>query len=315
MNCRSVLKSLNISLIDFNDFSYALSPDREINPEKSLVESIAENGIIHPPAVKKTTAGTYVIVSGRKRLHAFRSIFPEEQSCFCIIFSETAPEIDVCSYLLEEIIIRRQLTPVEKGIFLRKVSSLIDEKSITDKFLSRLGMPRDPMQITHGQMLLDLDAPLVRALHRGNLHESVAQDLLALSSDDRLAIYGVISALKLGVNYQKKLIMICRELAGREQKPIGSLLAEDDVREILNHREANSPQKAKNLMNLLRRKYKPRSSQAEEEFNHFVSSLQLPENISVTHTPSFEDDLLTLAITVSDKKLLLKILSKIEDAT
>jgi ParB family chromosome partitioning protein len=315
MNRRSVLKSLDVSLIDFNDFSYALSPGRWISPENSLTESIAENGIIHPPAVKKTTGGSYVIVSGRKRLQVFRSLFPEEQSCFCIIFSETTPEIDIYSYLLEEIIIRRQLTPVEKGIFLQKISSVIDEKRITEKFLSRLGLPRDPIQIKRGQKLLDLDAPLVKALHQGNLHESVAQEMLALSSDDRLAIYEVISTLKLGVNYQKKLMRICQELAGREQKSIGSLLKEDDVQETLNHREANPPQKAKNLMSQLMRKYKPRSSRAEDEFNHFVSSLRLPKNISVTHTQSFEDDLLTLAVTASDKKFLLKILGKIKDAT
>jgi len=315
MNHHIVLKSLDISLIDFDDFSYAVSPDREITPERPLIESIAAHGIIHPPAVKNTISGTHLIVSGRRRLQAFHSLFPEKRSCDCLVFSESVSELDIFSFLLEEIIIRRQLTPIERAVFLQKTSTFIDEKQITEIFLPRMGLPRDPAQIKKNQKLLDLDDPLILALHRGDLHEAVGQDLLPLSSNDRLAVYDVISSLQLGVNYQKKLITIVRELAAREKKTIGSLLGAVEVLDILNHRDANPPQKAKNLMNLLMRQYKPRSSKAEDEFNRLVTSLQLPKNISITHTPSFEDDSLTLAITFSDKKALLDILSKIKDAT
>ena len=314
MNQHPVLKSLDISLIDFDDFSYAVSPAREINPERSLTESIAGHGIINPPAVKDTGSGTYVIVSGRKRLHAFHSLFPEKRFCDCLVFSESVPEFDLFLFLLEEIIIRRQLTPIERAIFLQKISSFMDEKQITEIFLPRMGLPRDPAQIRKNQKLLDLDDPLILALHRGSLHEAAVQDLLSLSSSDRLAVYDVISTLQLGVNYQKKLITIVRELAVREKKSIRSLLGGHDILEILNHRDANPPQKTKNLMNLLMRKYKPRSSEAEAEFSRLVASLQLPPNMSLTHTPSFEDDSLTLAITFSDKKFLLDILNKIKNA-
>jgi len=315
MNHHFVLKSLDISLIDFNDYSYSVSPDREINPEGSLSESIADHGIIHPPAVKNTISGAYVIISGRRRLQAFHSLFPEKRSCDCLVFSESVSEFNVFSFILEEIIIRRPLTPIERAVFLQKTSSFMDEKRITETFLPRMGLPRDPAQIKKNLKLLDLDDPLIQALHRGDLHEAVVQDLLTLSSNDRLAVYDVISTLQLGVNYQRKLITIVRELAAREKETIGSLLGGREVLEILNHRDANPPQKTKNLMNLLMRQYKPRSSKAEDEFNRLAASLQLPKNISITHTPSFEDDSLTLSITVSDKKTLLDILSKIKDAT
>jgi ParB family chromosome partitioning protein len=315
MHQHIISKRLDISRINFDDFSYSISPDREFYPDKLLRESIARNGIIHPPIVKETISGSYVIVSGRKRLGAFRAVFPEEKMCLCMILSGGISDADVFSVLLEEIITRRQLSPIEKALFLKKISSLVDEKQIVQEFLTRMGLPRDPVQIKHGKMLLDLEDILIHALHRGDLPETMAREIMPLSADDRLAVYGVISALHLGINYQKKLLTICRDLAGREGRSIASLLNDKEVREILNHRDANPPQKTKNLMNHLVRRYTPKSSQAEEEFNRFVASLHLPPNISVKHTPSFEDDSLTLAITLSDKKTLQELLNIIKDAT
>lgn len=307
--------NLDISLIDFEDFSYSISPDGKTVPEKSLLNSIAAYGIIHPPVVRKKGPGSYAIVSGRTRLHAWSSIFPERQACVCMLFPEEAPDIDVFSYLLEEILVRRKLTLIEKALFLQKVSPLTEKKLIAEKFLSRLGFSAvDPSQISRTLKLLELEPPLIQALHQGELHEAVARDILSLSSSDRLAVYRVISALKIGMNYQKRLLMICRELAGRQQRTIVSLLDDAAVQEILNHRESNPPQKTKNLMNLLMRKYRPRSSSAEDAFKRYVASLKLPQNVSITHTPSFEDDFLALSITLTDKKSLENILPLLKNA-
>lgn len=295
-------KSLTTSLIDFADFSYSISPDREIILDESFVISIARHGILSPPVVKEIEADSYVIITGRKRLLAFRTLFPEEKSCICMIIPAQMPEIDIFSILLEEILISRHLTPIEKGNFLQNITPLIDEKHIAKEFLPRINLPPDPFYIKQSIMLLNLEEPLIRAIHQGQINERVAQEMVSLSAKDRLAVFHILSSLQHSVSNQKKLLKICRELASREDRTIAAILADKEVQEILNHQGANPPQKTKNLMNWLSRKYMPRSTQAEDEFKRFVASMKLPQNVSVDHTPFFEDDSITLSITFSNRR-------------
>ena len=302
MNQQICPKSLDTSLIDFADFSYSISPDREIVLDKSFTKSITRYGILHPPLVKEREPDSYVIVTGRKRLFAFRTLFPEEKMCICRITPAQMPEINIFSILLEEVLTNRQLTPIEKAIFLQKISPLIDEKFIAKEFLPRIGLPPDPFYFRQSVTLLKLEEPLIRAIHQGNINEIVAQDIVSLAAKDRLAVYHIMSYLQFSVSNQKKLLNICRELASREDTTIAAILKDTGVQEILNHKDANPPQKTKNLMSWLSRKYMPRNSQAEDEFKRFAASMRLPQNVSVDHTPYFEDDSVTLSITFSNRE-------------
>jgi hypothetical protein len=307
-------ESLDISLIDFEDFSYSISPDREIIRDESVEKSITRHGILHPPIVKKKHTKSYVIVAGRKRISAYRSIFfPENKSCYCMIIPAQTPEINVFSILLEENLTNRQLTPIEKAIFLCKISPLTDEKYIAKAFLPRLDLPPNPYYIKQSTMLLDLEEPIIRAIHQGLINEKVTREIASLSAEDRLAVFHVISSLHPSASNQKKLIDICRELASRENSSIAAILEDKEARKILNHQEANPPQKTKNLMNCLYRKYMPRSSHAADEFKLFAASMHLPENVSLTHTPFFEDDSITLSINFSNRKSAQNAWKKIKD--
>jgi hypothetical protein len=59
----------------------------------------------------------------------------------------------------------------------------------------------------------------------------------------------------------------------------------------------NIPQKIDHLGNKLQQDLAPSSTQAEEVFIKQVKSLQLPANHALSHSPSFEKDEITLAIT------------------
>jgi ParB family chromosome partitioning protein len=304
MNLNACSRTLQISRIDFTDFSYAVSPEQDIFFEETLRNSIARHGILHPPITRETDSGTYVIVTGRKRLFAFRSLYPETNACCCLVIPREVPDIDVYSVLLEDIRLSRPLTPIEKGLLLKKITPLAGVEYIVDKFLPRMDLPPDPFHVRQSLMLLELEEPIIRAIHRGLLHESVARDLSSLPAADRITLFHVMTSLRLSVNYQKKLVTTCREIAGREQKNIAELLESCEVRAILNHLEANPPQKAKNLMTWLTRRHMPRSSKAETEFASFAAAMKLPGRVTIQHTPFFEDDALTLSITFADRKSL-----------
>lgn len=313
MNQRICPKSLDIPLIDFSDFSYSISPDREILLDESFKESIFKHGILHPPIVKEIEPNSYVIVAGRKRLLAFRTLFPKEKSCICMIIPTQVSKIDTFSIQLEEIHTSRQLTPIEKAFFLQKITPLIDNEHIVKEFLPRLDLPPDPFYLKQSVLMLNLEESLISAIHQGDINEKMAREISSLSAKDKQAVFHILSSLQFSISNQKKLLNISRELASREDRSIAEILEDENIQDILNHPEANPPQKTKNLMNYLSRKYRPRNSEAEDQFKRFATSLRLPKNVSVNHTPFFEDDLITLSITFSNRKFVQNAWKTIKD--
>jgi len=314
MNLNACPSTLQISRIDFTDFSYAVSPDRDIILDDTFRNSIARHGFLHPPIIRETDSGTYVIVTGRKRLFAFRSLYPEASACCCLIIPREVPDIDVYSVLLEDIRISRQLTAVEKALLLEKISPLVDVEYIVNEFLPRMDLPPDPFHIRQSLVLLELEEPIIHAIHRGVVHDSVARDIFSLPAADRMALFHIMTSLRLSVSYQKKLVTTCREIASREQKNIAELLESQEASSILNHREANPPQKTKNLMAWLSHKHMPRSSQAEAEFAGFIAAMKLPGKVTIQHTPFFENDAVTLSITFANRKSLQDAWEEIKNA-
>ena len=308
------IKNIGLSQVDFNDLSYAIAPIPEGEIDSTLKASIARHGILHPPIVREINPVSYTIIAGRKRLLAWRSL-AKEQTCNCLIISRQIPEFEIFHILLAEIQLVRQLTMVEKALFLQKIAAVAEEKQIVKEFLPRLNLAPDPSVMKQTLRLLELEAPILKSIHQGYVNETVARDFVSLPLQDRSILFEIIASLRLSLSNQKKLLQISRELASRENKSITALLATPEVHAILHHPDANPPQKTKNLMTWLTRRHKPRSMHAEEEFNRFINEIRLPRNVSVAHTPFFEDDAVTLSITFRNRGFLLQAWEKIKHVT
>ncbi|UCD66753.1 MAG: ParB N-terminal domain-containing protein [Deltaproteobacteria bacterium] len=314
MNPDLTLQNIRLSQIDFDDYSYTISPEHETVVDETLKKSLARYGILHPPIIRENNSGFYSIAAGRKRLLAASLLYPEN-ACTCLVIPVRIPEISVFHILLEEIQLTRQLTAVERAIFLQKITGILDETQITKEFLPRLGLAANPFVIKQTVKLLELEDYILQSIHYGNVNEAVARGFIPLPAQDRKILFEIITSLRLSASYQKKILSICRELAGRENIDIAALLDDDEVGQILHHKDANPPQKTKKLMTWLSGKYMPRSRQAEKEFKRFTMAMQLPPNVSIEHTPFFEDDSMTLSITYTNRKSLQHAWEKIKNAT
>jgi hypothetical protein len=120
-------------------------------------------------------------------------------------------------------------------------------------------------------------------------------------ADQRELVHQILD-FQLGGSKQQKLISHCKELVRREQTTVAQLINQwnEDKGTTSDGRE-NKPQEAQSLLTWLQRRAAPRSAEAEDAFKHFASSLQLPSNCRLEHTPSFEDDSITLQITLKDQ--------------
>jgi ParB family chromosome partitioning protein len=307
-------KKLTFSQIDFDDVSYSISLDLDIVPDEKLNSSISRHGILRPPIVKEIDSDYFKIVAGRKRLLAYWSLHPTN-TCACLTISPQIAEVDVFSIMLEEKQLSRDLTTIEKAIFLHKITSVADEEKVIREFLPRLGLSPDSFSMQKTLKLLDFEDSILYGIHKGQINETVAHDFILLSPQDRMVLFKIIVNLRLSFSFQKKLLNICLELANRNNISIATLLDNDEVHNILQHQNANPPQKTKNLMLWLSRKHMPRYSQAAEEFRCFITAMQLPQNVSVAHTPSFEDESMTLSIIYPNRKSLQNAWEKIREAT
>lgn len=304
------IERITVSHIDLEDETFSLLPENVLSLSTRLRSSISRVGLLHPPIVKTKSSTAHQIIAGRQRLRHALAI-QNDTSCPCFVVPDETSDSDCLVLALEDILATGDPTAVELAVFFNKIVATVPIEEAAEKFLSAAGRPANVYSIKQLLSLLQLESPILKAVHEGFMPESVARSLLPFSFADRLSLFETIAFLRLSVSNQKKIIAACTELSTRMNISVLSLLADEAVREILDHPETNVPQKAAHLMTILEQQRFPRLNRAEDEFRAFVSRLALPEYMSVKHSPSFEQDQVQLFITFKDRETLVDALPKI----
>jgi ParB-like chromosome segregation protein Spo0J len=290
------IHKIPLSHIDLNDRTYSMAPFFELEDHSDTVLTHAQNtGILPPPLLQERIADSYRIVGGWARIAAAQNL--GLSSVACHILPKETPELKTFTIALSEAITERQISPMEKAIFFQKVTKFCSAKEAATAFLPLLELPQRSSVVCKLLTLVSLEQPVAEALHNGLLDEKAAYALLELSFRDRLVLFEVISALRLSVSNQRKLIEYCTDLSLRENSSILTILSSKEVQEIMTHNEANPPQKAANLMFLLQSALSPRHTDAQKKFNTLKQGLNLPKWAALTHTAAFEKDDLVLSLT------------------
>ena len=297
---------VNLQHINFQDFSNSLTPEEAREPSTALVESIARTGILHPPILREQGRTTMEIVSGRRRLMAAQQTLHSISTICLVLPAETLPA-ETLAINLEDTMLRGDITVVEQAIFFQKILVHLDANEAARRFLPALRLEPHRHHLHNLVQLLGLEEHLLGALHAGRLHDGVARELLALNFTDRLSLYEVMEILSLSVSNQRKITATCRELAARHNTSVMALLCRPEVREILDPRETNIPQKTARLMQWLTEQRFPRLAEAEQEFRTFAATLKLPSAVTLSHSPSFEQDQVHLSIPFGNREELRRV--------
>ena len=292
---------VNLQQINFQDLTNSLTPEQALEPSAALLESVARTGILHPPILWERGRTSLEIVSGRRRLLAVQQAH-HATSTLCLILPAETSAAEALAINLEETVLRGNSTVVEQAIFFQKILVHLDENEAARRFLPILGLEPHRHHLQGLLQLLGLEEHLLEALHAGRLHEGVARELLTLNFTDRLSLYEVMETLSLSVGNQRKITATCRELAARHRTSVMTLLCRPEVREILDPQETNIPQKTARLMQWLTEQRFPRLAEAEEEFRVFAAALKLPSGVTLTHSPSFEQDQVHLSLSFGNRE-------------
>lgn len=288
-----------ISLCDIDTRSnWSLHPfldKNNIAPE--LLESLNNTGMLHPVIIHDL-GEKFSLISGRHRLTYLRS--KGIVSADCTVLSSEASIYTIFHHILLDQQTNGPLSLMETAYFIHHCLASMSEKDVITFFLHRLGLPQQPSLIKQYCQLLDLEPEIQLQIHQGLINMAIAQHLLALNVKDRRFLAILFNTLQAGTNKQRKILQFGLELSKRTNRSIEDLFTTDDFQKIFNHPEMNLPQKTHTLLTLLQKKTFPRSQESEVAFQQRVNKLQLPQNMSLTHSQNFEKNEVCLSITFPD---------------
>lgn len=291
------------ALIDRDDYTFSLMPFDD-PPGKELTRHIVHSGILHPPILKQTESGGFLIVAGRKRLRIIGDLLKLD-ACDCLIVPVEFDPLATLALALDETLLGGAASPLIKATFFSKAMALCPQEEAARRFLPLFGLAPHPYHLQQIAGIAALEQPLALALHQGRLDEKAAMTMTGLSFRDRFALFDLINTLQLSVSSQRKLVTICLDMAKRHDTSIHDILAVTELREIIDHADANPPQKTTQVMRYLTRKHAPNTAAAEKNFTELTKRLSLPKGATLSHSASFEKDEMTLNLTFSNQEALL----------
>lgn len=166
---------------------------------EDLVSSIKTHGILQPITVNEKASGGYELIAGERRLRAATIAgFPTVPA----IVRKTTDKQRLELALIENIQ-RQDLNPIEEAFAYKR---LVDEFDLTQEEVAKqVGKGRPT--VANMLRLLDLPAPIQKALMDGTLSMSKAKALLSLKDDsERLAMFASMSGEKMSVSELNRMI-------------------------------------------------------------------------------------------------------------
>lgn len=276
-----------------------IHPFLDETPPPLLKQSFEEVGILHPPLIQQTMSGDFNLICGRRRLHALKHYY-KQSKVFCLTLPPGLSPRAFLSYILTDQQLHAALSPMEVAYLLQYSLEEMPKTEVINFFLPRLGYK--PHQDVLGQFLnlLNFDQKIQCQIHQGLILEKTATELLELPEGDRTTLSALFELLQPGTGKQKRLLTLTRDLSNRTQQTISSLFQGQEFKQIIEHNEMNPPQKIHVLLELLQKKIYSRSSDAERIFKDKIKKLNLPDNVTVTHSLHFEKDEVFLTVTYPD---------------
>ncbi len=192
---------------------------------EGLAQSIRQNGIIQPIAVRVNNRGEYELISGERRLRASRLVGITQIPC---IIMEASDEKSALFALLENVQ-RCDLDFFEEAVAIEKL--LTDYGMTRDEICKKLG--KAPPTISNKLRLLRLPEEIRLRITQENLTERHARALLKLTSVSQMErAMSIIAEKRLNVAETERLVSQILQNDSRHRQPTVKLFK--DVRIFVN---------------------------------------------------------------------------------
>jgi hypothetical protein len=188
----------------------------------------------------------------------------------------------------------------------------VSEREVIDHYLPLFALQPNLRILRQTTALLSLETRLLEYLVKEDLSLSAAVCLLDLDEEGQEAIISLLRALRPGENRIKEIIAFLREISLRDSVPISSLLARDDIIEILGDSQNPRPQRLEQLRRIIKQMRFPLLTAMEQRFAAYKQSLSLPPQISFHHPPFFEGEEFRMELRFKDFKAFRKLVARLQ---
>ena len=188
-----VLAKIAVDFISSNPYQ----PRTNFDPQtlEELKKSIIANGLIQPITVRRTTGNKYQLISGERRLRAYKDIGYKEIPAY--IIKVESDEIMLALALIENIQ-REHLNPIEVG---KAYKRLMDECHLTqEQIADKVG--KDRTTIANTIRLLKLPIKIQECIIEEKISQGHARALINLPGGE-LQLYALDKILKDGLSVRK----------------------------------------------------------------------------------------------------------------
>lgn len=287
-------RSIALARINTQDDTFRVTTRAEID---DLVESIQHDGLINPPLlIKKNSA--FIIVSGFRRIAACLKLDWNEITAR--ILKPEIGALDCLRLAITENALQRSLNLIETSRCLQKLSLFITNTRHLAESASSLGLPDNPTIIDKIKSLCLLPRPIQSSILADTISLAMAKELESLEADCAIAFTRLFGQLKIGLNKQKEIVTLVKEIARRDGLSTQEVMDDKHFIEIMTHPDLDRSQKSRNLRSYLRQRRYPGIAQAEKNFEIHRKNLNLGNDIKLMPPKEFEATTYTLSLTFTD---------------
>lgn len=306
LNKLDVLHSIALSSINSEDSAFHISTQSQ---NHKLVAAIQQMGLLHPPILKQRDSG-YGIVCGFRRIEACRQIGWSEVPAF--ILDPDTPDSACALYAIADNSFQRPLNLIEISRSLYLLSSHFKDESVQLKYASLLGLSTHRTHMKKIEKICHLPKPIQDSILADTLSLAVALDLSELDSKTAVALVRLFDQLNIGLNKQRQLILLFKEIAQRENTTVYNLMNEKEVRQILNNTELDRVQISQQIKSYLKKRRYPTITQFRKDFEKQVKALKLGNSVSLIPPKDFEGTTYTLTLRYDSHAELKDLKSKLD---
>jgi ParB family chromosome partitioning protein len=293
--------------IDTEDLTFRITTRGGI---EDLLGSIQKTGLIQPPVLIENPAG-YTIVCGFRRIAACRKLGWTRITAR--ILEKSIDRFKTAQISIADNALQRSLNLVETSRALNLLDDFGPDNQQRREAAEALGLPVSESLSFAVKEICRLPLPVQEGILTDTINLSMALELGGLEPLLAEALVRLFDQLKVGLNKQRELLLLLKEIAEREQITIPQLISEKPLQEVLKTVEMDRAVKRQKVRSYLRQRRFPAITKAETEYRKWVKQLKLGNNINLIAPKDFEGNTFGMTLRFNNRQDLSELIKKIEE--
>ncbi|MCF8110543.1 MAG: ParB N-terminal domain-containing protein [Desulfobacteraceae bacterium] len=290
-------ESIDTALIDLSDQKYFYTDQQGI---EELAGSVGFVGLISPPVLQAKHKGGFRVVAGFRRVSACISL-NLEQIPARVITAET-DALYCFQVSVADNAATRALNMGEQCSLVENLHNLCGTKEAVSQALEPAGLRVPPALVEKFIRLSKMPDEVRQGVSGNYLSLNTALDMESLSRASAIAVAGVFRKLRPGLNQQREILEGLRDLAGRGETSIDSMLEGPEFSDITDSYDIDRGRRFSLLRSLLYRKRYPALSRAEDAFYRRKKNLGIGGDMDLKPPAYFEDTVYTMILRFSSAR-------------